>query len=52
MKVMAKPPATAVSKYDNLASVPVLGRRLFFEAREPVLRAKHTGQKTTRYAGG
>ena len=29
MKVMAKPPATAVSKYDNLASVPALGRRLF-----------------------
>ena len=25
---------------------------LFFEAREPALRAKHTGQKTTRYAGG
>ena len=27
---MAKPPATAVSKYDNLASVPMLERRLFF----------------------
>ena len=26
---MAKPPATAVSKYGNLASVPALGRRLF-----------------------
>lgn len=26
---MAKPPATAVSKYDNRASVPVLGQRLF-----------------------
>ena len=24
----------------------------FVEAREPALRAKHTGQKTTRYAGG
>ena len=26
---MAKPPAMAVNKYDNLASVPALGRRLF-----------------------
>ena len=26
---MAKPPATAVGEYDNLASVPVMERRLF-----------------------
>ena len=28
------------------------GDPLLVEAREPALRAKHTGQKTTRYAGG
>ena len=29
MSITAKPPATAVSKLDDQASVPVLGRRLF-----------------------
>ena len=29
MRLTAKPSATAVSKYDNLSSVPALGRRLF-----------------------
>ena len=39
---MAKPPATAVSKYDNLASVPALGRRLFLCLFTPFhLRFRH-----------
>ena len=39
---MAKPPATAVSKYDDLASVPVLGRRLFLCRFTPFhLRFRH-----------
>ena len=37
-----KPPASAVSKYDNLASVPVLGRRLFLCRFTPFhLRFRH-----------
>lgn len=35
--------------------LPFLGHKkweVFLKAREPALRAKHTGQKTTRYAGG
>ena len=35
MRVMTKPPATAVSKYNNLAFVPVLERRLFFAVLLP-----------------
>ena len=39
---MAKPPATAVSKYDNRASVPVPGRRLFLCRFTPFhLRFRH-----------
>lgn len=39
---MAKPPATAVSKYGNRASVPVLGRRLFLCTFTPShLRFRH-----------
>ena len=39
---MAKPPATAVSKYNDLASVPVLGRRLFLCRFTPFhLRFRH-----------
>ena len=39
---MAKPPATAVSKYDDLASVPALGRGLFLCRFTPFhLRFRH-----------
>ena len=39
---MAKPPATAVSKYDNLASAPMLERRLFLCLFTPFhLRFRH-----------
>ena len=39
---MAKPPATAVGKYNDLASVPALGRRLFLRLFTPFhLRFRH-----------
>lgn len=42
---MAKPPATAVSRYGNRASVPSLGRRLFFAFEHPAYWKK-VGEET------